>query len=363
MEQIDIKTSGKTYPVFIGHGATKLLSTHLASLDGSYSSVMVITDETVADLYLPYLKEYSGLKQMVEKIVPSGEKAKTFEVYYDCLSTALENKLDRKSLIISFGGGAIGDLAGFVAATFMRGIRFIQMPTTILAHDSAVGGKVAINHPLGKNMIGAFHQPDAVLYDLDFLKSLPEQEVRSGFAEVIKHSLISDETFYKLLLDELDSLNELDPHKMQGYLSKGIKVKGGIVAEDERETGVRAYLNFGHTLGHAIEAEMGYGKFTHGEAVAIGMIFALQLSSELTGLNFNHNEFKEWLKSLGYRISLPDGLSVDKLLARMKQDKKAVSERVRFVLLTKVGAPTLTEVDELVLLESLKKFSGEGGLV
>ena len=360
MDQIKIQTSSKSYPVYIGHGAIKVLGEHLKNRIGSYTSVMVITDETVAGLYLPKLKEQSGLNGVFEKIVPSGEKAKTFDVYYDCLSAALEHKLDRKSLIISFGGGAVGDLAGFVAATFMRGISFIQVPTTILAHDSAVGGKVAINHPSGKNMVGAFHQPDAVIYDLDFIESLPDKEVRSGFAEVIKHSLIYDEEFYNWLLGGVHSLANLDAEKMKTFLTKGIHIKGQIVAKDEREAGVRAHLNFGHTLGHSIEAEAGYGKVTHGEAVAIGMVFALQLSSEVTGLTFNHEEFKTWLQSLGYRTSLPEGLTVERLIFRMKQDKKAVREAVRFVLLNRIGSPELAEVNEHVLLTSLNRFKERG---
>lgn len=360
MQQIKINTRTKTYPVYIGHGAIKMLGEILKQDSGVYTSVMVITDETVAQLHLPYFRKQAGLERIVEKIVPAGEKAKTFDVYYDCLSSALENKLDRKSLIISFGGGAVGDLAGFVAATYMRGIRFIQIPTTILAHDSAVGGKVAINHPLGKNMIGAFHQPEAVVYDLDFINSLPEKEVRSGFAEVIKHSLISDKKFYKWLATEIDSLNNINDKQLLEFLTKGIQIKGSVVAEDERETGIRAYLNFGHTLGHAIEAESGYGKVTHGEAVAIGMVFALQLSKVLLGLSFSIEEFKSWLNSLGYRTSMPAGLSADRLISRMKQDKKAVSETVRFVLLKEVGSPILAEVEGDVLLENLKIFEEEG---
>lgn len=275
MEKVNIHTSTKSYPVYIGKGAIQQLRDIILDAEESYTSIMVITDETVAKYHLDSFHEHTALEGIVEKIVPSGEQAKTFDVYNDCLSSALENKLDRKSLIISFGGGAVGDLAGFVAATYMRGIRFIQVPTTILAHDSAVGGKVAVNHPLGKNMIGAFHQPEAVIYDLDFLQTLPEHEVRSGFAEVIKHSLISDENFYYWLREEIQSLDKMNDSKLLKFLTKGIQVKGSVIAEDEKETGIRAFLNFGHTLGHAIEAEAGYGKVTHGAAVAIGMLFAL----------------------------------------------------------------------------------------
>ena len=194
---------------------------------------------------------------------------------------ALDFKLDRHSLILALGGGAVGDLSGFVAATFMRGIPFIQIPTTILAHDSAVGGKVAINHPAGKNMIGAFYQPEAVVYDIDFLKSLPEHEIRSGFAEVIKHGLIQDPSFYHWLKENILSIDMMiSDENLIHFLSRGVEIKSAIVEEDEKETGIRAYLNFGHTLGHAIEAELGYGKLTHGEAVVIGMLYALQLSEK-----------------------------------------------------------------------------------
>ncbi|MEH7883149.1 3-dehydroquinate synthase [Bacillus sp. JJ1609] len=360
MQQIKIDTSTKSYHVHIGLGAVRMLGDLCNGAEVKYTSVMVITDETVANLYLPYFRENSGLERFIEKIVPSGEKAKTFDVYYECLSAALENKLDRKSLIIAFGGGAVGDLAGFVAATYMRGIRFIQVPTTILAHDSAVGGKVAINHPLGKNMVGAFHQPDAVIYDLGFIESLPEKEVRSGFAEVIKHSLISGEGFYNWLREEIKSLKSIEYTKMLEFLSKGIEIKGSVVAMDEHENGIRAYLNFGHTLGHAIEAEAGYGNITHGEAVAVGMLFAIELSRDVLKLAFNLEEYKTWLQSLGYKTSLPSGLSIDRLLLRMKQDKKAVGKTIRFVLLQEVGDPVVSEVEETVLKNSLKKFMEEG---
>jgi 3-dehydroquinate synthase len=362
MQQVNIQTSTKSYPVYIGNGAIQKLRDIIHDASDSFASIMVITDATVAKHHLASFYEQTAMETIFEKIVPSGEKAKTFEVYKDCLTSALENKLDRKSLIISFGGGAVGDLAGFVAATYMRGIRFVQVPTTILAHDSAVGGKVAINHPLGKNMIGAFHQPEAVIYDLDYLKTLPGHEVRSGFAEVIKHSLISDESFYCWLKEEIQSLEEIDDSQKLEFLTKGIQIKGSVISEDEKETGIRAFLNFGHTLGHAIEAEAGYGKVTHGEAVAIGMLFALQLSKQVLGLHFNIEEFKTWLKSLGYETTIPAGLSNELLLERMKQDKKAVYGTIRFVLLEKVGVPVLIEVEEDVLMMNLKKFVKEGEL-
>ncbi|WML40368.1 3-dehydroquinate synthase [Neobacillus sp. OS1-2] len=356
METIQIETASKKYPVFVGEGVRKELSPFLTNHFTDLTRILIITDETVAKIHLEKL--LFTLKQWnpVVFTAPSGEKAKTFEVFYDALSTALENRLDRKSVILSFGGGAIGDLTGFVAASYMRGVPFIQVPTTILAHDSAVGGKVAINHPLGKNMIGAFYQPEAVFYDLELLKTLPIQEIRSGFAEVIKHALIADPDFYQWLKTNIQDLHSLPLTQISGSLVKGIRIKNEFVSEDERETGVRAFLNLGHTLGHAIEAEMGYGNFTHGEAVMIGMIFALKLSQKLLGLSFQLNEFIEWVKTLGYVTTIPAQLSFESLISKMKQDKKSVGESIHFVLLDEVGQPRLLEINETVLLEELKSF-------
>ncbi|KAF0825950.1 3-dehydroquinate synthase [Cytobacillus firmus] len=357
MKRILIKTSDRTYPVYIGTAAIEGLGSYIKDTFPALTNIMIITDETVRDLHLPKLK--AALTGMEAKVctVPSGEKAKTFEVYYQCLSFALEHKLDRKSLILAFGGGAVGDLAGFAAATFMRGIPFIQIPTTILAHDSAVGGKVAINHPSGKNMVGSFYQPQAVFYDLAFLDSLPQKEMRSGFAEVIKHSLIDDMNFYLNLKNNIHTLESLPSGELSKMLTKGIEIKGRIVAEDEKEAGVRAFLNFGHTLGHAIEAEKGYGEWTHGESVAVGMLFALQLSKTLLDLCFDVNEFKRWLDQLGYKTDLPEDLSHSKLLERMKQDKKSEGQNVRYVLLEEVGKPVIYQVSDDLILRELALFT------
>jgi 3-dehydroquinate synthase len=356
METIKIQTESKNYNVFVGEGVRKELSSFLTNHFEGLTRILIITDETVAKLHLEKLVLELTSWEPVIFTAPSGEKAKTFDVYHAALSAALENRLDRKSVILSFGGGAVGDLSGFVAASFMRGIPFIQIPTTILAHDSAVGGKVAINHPLGKNMIGAFHQPEAVFYDLDFLKTLPAHEIRSGFAEVIKHALIDDSDFFDWLKENVDGLESLPLVLLSESLIKGIKIKGKIVGQDERETGIRAYLNLGHTLGHAIESEMGYGNFTHGEAVMVGMIFAVKISKELLGLSFNLEEFIEWVEKLGYDSKIPSGLSNEKLIDKMKQDKKSVRDSIRFVLLEQLGQPILKEISEQTLYEQLKSF-------
>lgn len=353
MKAVSIETASKTYPVFIGSGVINDLSSYIRDKFPSLTSIVLITDETVASLYLPDIKNALTNNDIMPCIVPNGEKAKTFDVYYQCLSFALENKLDRKSLLLSFGGGAVGDLGGFVASTYMRGIPFIQVPTTILAHDSAVGGKVAINHPLGKNMIGAFYQPEAVFYDLSFLSTLPMNEKRSGFAEVIKHALINDSTFYSWLFTHIYSLEKITDEDLSYFLTRGIEIKNNFVSEDEKETGVRAFLNFGHTLGHAIEAEMGYGNMTHGEAVMVGILFALKLSRKKCGLLFELEPFKQWLAQLGYEIEIPKHLSANKLLERMKQDKKSIGQKVNFVLLTAIGKPVLHEISDEELLEQL----------
>ena len=356
METIQIQTESKSYPVFVGEGVRKELNDFLSNHLTDLTRILIITDETVARLHLQELQKVLSAWNPIIFIAPSGEKAKTFDVYYQALSTALENGLDRKSVILSFGGGAVGDLSGFVAASYMRGIPFIQVPTTILAHDSAVGGKVAINHPLGKNMIGAFYQPEAVFYDLEWLKTLPVQEIRSGFAEVIKHALISDSDFLYWLQANIPDIQSISQERLADSLIKGIGIKNKFVSQDERETGVRAYLNFGHTLGHAIESEMGYGNFTHGEAVMIGMVYALKLSNQLLNLSFNVTEFVRWVTKLGYDIKLPSHLSFEQLLRKMKQDKKSVGESYRFVLLEQIGQPKLQEVSEKVLLEELKRL-------
>lgn len=360
MDKIQIHTSSREYPVFVGRNAIGQIPIFLKEKYPSLTKVLIITDENVANLYLDKLKQILADFSHEHLIVPNGEKAKTFDVYYDCLSFALEQKLDRHSLIIAFGGGAVGDLSGFVAATFMRGIPFIQVPTTILAHDSAVGGKVAINHPLGKNMVGAFHQPDGVFYDLAFLESLPPSERRSGFAEVIKHGLIQDEQFFMWLKENISTLDSFEEEDLKYFLRKGIEIKGRIVSEDEREKGIRSFLNFGHTLGHAIEAVAGYGKITHGEAVAVGMIFALRLSKNVLDLVFPMEPFIAWLQNLGYETNLPAGLDEESLLSRMKQDKKAVKGEIQFVLLESVGKPVLRKLEDDFILEQIKEFKRGG---
>lgn len=362
MDQITISTKEKQYDVIIGSKIINELPEFICNNFEDCTKIFLLTDKTVANYHL--MTVVNILKKLKVEIViyevPSGEQAKTFQVYEQCLTFALERNLDRKSLLIALGGGAVGDLGGFVAATFMRGIPFIQIPTTILAHDSAVGGKVAINHPLGKNMVGAFYHPEAVFYNLDFLSTLPIKEVRSGFAEVIKHALISDPLFLQQLIDTVPSLHDLDRFTLQNFLTAGIKVKAAIVEEDEREQGIRSFLNFGHTLAHAIEAEADFQQITHGEAVLIGMLFALKISKQKYELPIDLDDIEKWVEKLGYETTLNKKYCPEKLLARMTNDKKSVGNEIRFVLLTDIGKPLIVPLKNEYILKQLIKFQNKG---
>lgn len=356
MRSVHIATKSKQYPLYLGQNTLAKLEETVAAMRPAVSSVLIISDEAVASRYLDDVTNavHSDLS-VYSFVVPSGEKEKSFENYYKAQTRALEIGLDRHSLIIALGGGMIGDLAGFVAATFMRGIRFIQVPTTLLAHDSAVGGKVAVNHPLGKNMIGAFHQPEAVLYNLSFLDSLPVYEWRSGFAEMLKHALIWDAELYHWLCNEVRALEDLRDDKLIYALEKAIGVKAAVVSQDETEKGIRAYLNFGHTLGHAIEAELGYGTVTHGDAVAIGMLYAILLSERVYNKDLQYDSFVQTFRSYGFP-KLPAGLSADRLIELMKKDKKANSGVIRMVLMKEIGEVEVVPVSDELIASTLEEF-------
>jgi 3-dehydroquinate synthase len=356
MRTIVVETSSKSYPVHIGINLIPKLVRFIT--DRGFSKIWLITDENVAALHLhSFLEEFKKSSvEMMTTIVPGGERAKTFSVFEKCHTEALQAGVNRSSLVLAFGGGAVGDLAGFVAATYMRGIPFIQVPTTLLAHDSAVGGKVAINHKLGKNMIGAFYQPESVFYDISYLKTLPSKEMRSGFAEAIKHALIQDFHFYHVLKEEINSIEALNEKNLEWIIHRGIEIKASIVKEDEKEKGIRAFLNFGHTLGHAIEANIGYGKITHGEAVLIGMIFALKLSEKFARLKFDIEEFIAWAQKLGYQTNIPSALNGNDLLVTMKKDKKTTGELLNFVLLQSIGNPVLRPLSEEDVIRELNSM-------
>ncbi|HLR60596.1 MAG TPA: 3-dehydroquinate synthase [Pseudogracilibacillus sp.] len=353
MEILNVKTSSHDYNVTIGHG-TRFQINEL--LPNSYSSIMIITDEVIEPLYLSDVKAAFDSKKVFTYVLPSGEAEKSIDNYYKIQTKALEVGLDRNSLLIALGGGVVGDITGFVAATYMRGIDFIQIPTTVLAHDSSVGGKVAINHELGKNMIGAFYPPKAVIYDIDTLKTLNTAELRSGYAELIKEAFISGENFLNELLET--KLTDLTDDQLSKHLYQGIKVKAGIVEADEKESNVRKYLNFGHTLSHAIESELGYGEITHGEAVAIGIIFALKLSNAKYKIKLPIDAYVNWLKMNNYPLNIPE-METDKLVKRMKSDKKTTNQVIQMILLKDIGKPHTQEVSDDFLIDYLAEFIKE----
>jgi 3-dehydroquinate synthase len=348
MGKLSVNIADSSYDVHISADSYELFKTDYSGLLKSVDKIAVIADEHVASLHLPVLqKSLQSIDcEIVVKIVPAGESCKTTNVYTDCLSFLLKNGFTRNSLLIAFGGGACGDLTGFVAATFMRGIRYIHCPTSILAHDSAVGGKTAINMPEGKNMVGSFHQPSGVLFNETLFSTLPPREIRSGMAELIKHAFISDKVWTEELLSNASfsnpSLEWLAPE-----LLRGIHVKAKIVEEDEYEKSVRKYLNFGHTFGHAVEAVCGFGGLSHGECVMIGMAYSLLLSE-------SHGEVKASLTDEFIQFSLANGYtyepihqhSFETFYSYMTLDKKASFGKLNFVLLQEIGIPFMKEISK-----------------
>lgn len=342
--KIPVRAASHSYAVTIGKGILKEAVSAHEELFSKADKIIVLTDKNVWAAQQTYFEEQFAHSFEVF-VMPAGEQCKSFENYLAAQTFLLEQKSTRKSLIIAFGGGAVGDLAGFVAATYMRGIPFIQVPTTILAHDSAVGGKTAINHALGKNMIGAFYQPKAVLYDTEFLHTLSEKEVRSGMAEVIKHALISDPKWVEELL-EGDHVTELPEDLLGNYLAHGVQVKAAVVEQDETEQSVRKYLNLGHTYGHAIEAAAGYGKVAHGEAVVIGLVYCLLLSERYGKIDHVFTKrFLQFALENGYPFESVHDFTFSQLTEYLMKDKKADYGTLQFVLLETIGKPFVQKVE------------------
>ena len=323
MIDLDIRLK-PTYPVRIGAGALA----HLVNLQAVQEAdrIWIITDETVSRLHIQVLLDALGkcidANAIQISAVPPGEQSKTLTVYGDLLEEGVRMGMTRNSLILAFGGGMIGDLAGFVAASFLRGIPFIQIPTTLLAHDSSVGGKVGLNLPLGKNLVGAFYQPDAVIYDLTLLQTMPDREWRSGFFELVKHGLLARPPFADTLLEaSLETIKGLD---LEEWLARGIRVKRDIVEQDETEQGMRAFLNYGHTFGHAVEYAS--HDLSHGEAVGIGLVFVKCLEGDV--------KQAEQIARLIHRLNtkLPVRKPFETYLELMRRDKKNQQATIRFVL-------------------------------
>ncbi|RKD25708.1 3-dehydroquinate synthase [Ammoniphilus oxalaticus] len=361
MNQLTVDLGERSYPILIGKGLLRQLPQQLAARGiEPRQTLFIVSDEHVAPLYLEQV--VNGLEQAGYRcgyhIVPAGEQVKSLAYLEEITGKALEIGLDRNSVFLALGGGVIGDLTGFCAAAYMRGVPFVQIPTTLLAHDSSVGGKVAVNHPLGKNIIGAFHQPSLVLYDTETLTTLPKREIYAGFAEVLKHGLIWSESFTNWLSDNASSLLSLESPFIEEAIQQGCAIKAEVVSNDEREQGLRAILNLGHTFGHALEAISSYGGLIHGEAISIGMV-AAALLAERIGLTKAEDRVAErtisLLKQYHLPVQLPSAFAIDDILAAMRHDKKGKDGKFVFVLPTAIGAVEIVEnVDEADIIETLK---------
>jgi len=330
----------RSYPIHIGAGL--ISSAELYAPHAARGSAAIVTNDRVAPLYLSKVGKALGTARTTEIVLPDGEQTKTWQTLNRVFDALLKARCGRDTLIVALGGGVIGDLAGFAAAVYQRGVEFVQVPTTLLAQvDSSVGGKTAINHALGKNMIGAFHQPRAVISDVATLDTLPERELRSGLAEVIKHGFALDAPFIEWLESNVEKILRKDREALAYAVRRSCELKARIVAEDERESGVRALLNFGHTFGHAIEAGTGYGAWLHGEAVAAGMVMAAELSVLMGHLKKAEvARLRDLLQRAGLPVAGP-ALAPERLMELMELDKKAAKGRTRFVVLEAIGRAAL----------------------
>jgi 3-dehydroquinate synthase len=362
MQTLTVNLGERSYPILIGSGLLQstVIARHIPAGD-----VLLVSNTVVAPLYAERLKGALSGRRVIEVILPDGEQHKTLSYAGRVFDVMIANRLGRDAVVVALGGGVIGDLAGFVAACYQRGVNFVQVPTTLLADvDSSVGGKTAVNHPGGKNMIGAFYQPRAVIIDTELLASLPERELRAGLAEVIKYGLIRDQAFFDWLEANVPALLARDPAALEYAIHRSCQIKAQIVSHDEREQGERALLNFGHTFGHAIEAATGYVQWLHGEAVAMGMVVAADLSQRLGQLAPGElRRLVTLLQRAGLPVAAPR-MGADTAFDYMSIDKKVKSGRVRLVLLSAIGTAAMTgDYDDSALQGTLRAHFGEASAV
>ncbi len=355
MHTLHVELGERAYPIYIGRDLLtdgSLLGSHIAG-----SQVVLISNTTIAPLYLARVRDALGERALVtEVILDDGEQYKTLASLERIFDAVLADNHSRNTTMIALGGGVVGDITGFAAACYQRGVHFVQLPTTLLAQvDSSVGGKTAVNHPLGKNMIGAFHQPIAVLIDIDSLRTLPQRELSAGLAEVLKYGLIRDVEFYAWLREHMGALMAGDRALLAQAIERSCRNKAEVVAADEREAGERALLNLGHTFGHAIETGQGYGKWLHGEAVATGMLLAAELSCRRGWIDrLDVDQLRDLLVAMQLPIHAHHGIATDEFLATMARDKKVIDGRLRLVLLRDIGqACVVDDVRESELIEVL----------
>ena len=359
MHTLHVELGERSYPVYIGRDLladSQLLDRHITG-----SQVVIVSNETVAPLYVEKVRALLGQRKLVTEVVlPDGEQYKTLDTLSSIFDRVMVENHNRSTTFIAVGGGVVGDITGFAAACYQRGVNFIQVPTTLLAQvDSSVGGKTAVNHPLGKNMIGAFHQPRAVLIDTNTLHTLPARELSAGLAEVLKYGLICDEPFYRWLQEQMPRLLAREEAALAEAIERSCTSKALVVAADEREGGIRAILNFGHTFGHAIETAQGYGQWLHGEAVATGMLLALELSARRGWIAASEvDDLRELLLGMHLPVHAPADMTAQAFLELMGRDKKVVDGRLRLILLKAIGdARIVDDVSESELMDLLQGIS------
>lgn len=357
MKTIEVDLAERSYPIYIGKSLLSdqnLFERHLTS-----NQVLVVSNETVAPLYLKLLEEQLTRVDYDTLILPDGESYKSLDSFNQIITRLMEKKYSRTCILIALGGGVIGDLTGFAAACYQRGVKFIQIPTTLLAQvDSSVGGKTAVNHALGKNMIGAFHQPCAVFADTETLSTLPDREFSAGLAEVIKYGIIRDKEFYDWLEDNIESIMERDDKALEYTIERSCINKAEVVAEDERESGIRAILNLGHTFGHAIETALNYKEWLHGEAVGCGMLMAADLSMRLGLLEQDKvDRIRSILQRTNLPIQIHKDVKLEQMLENMKVDKKSRDGVLYLILLNDIGEAIISsDYTEQALKETINHF-------
>lgn len=350
MERLKVELGERSYPIEIAAGLLQRPDVLAQAIKGK--RVMIVTNTVVAPLYLERVSQLLADYQVEHLILPDGEAHKTLATFERIMSALLETNHGRDTTLIALGGGVIGDVVGFAAASFQRGIPFIQVPTTLLSQvDSSVGGKTAVNHPLGKNMIGAFYQPKLVVIDTECLQTLPEREFAAGMAEVIKYGIIWDADFFRWLEQNMSRLQQQDPVALAHAIKRCCEIKADVVAEDETEHGVRALLNLGHTFGHAIEAEQGYGNWLHGEAVAAGIMQAAATAQLRGQLSAEQQErIRALLLAAKLPVKGPADMNFDTYLRHMRRDKKVLAGKLRLVLPVGIGhAEVVADVSDAQL--------------
>ena len=353
MEKIRVDLGEHSYDICIGSGLLRAGNLLREKIQGR--RVFVVSNQVVADHYLDsVLHQLEGIDTDVY-LMPDGEQFKTLQTLESIIGDLLAKGHNRSTTIVALGGGVVGDTAGYAAASYQRGVPFVQVPTTLLSQvDSSVGGKTAVNHELGKNMIGAFYQPKGVYVDTDTLQTLPERELSAGLAEVIKHGVLADSDYFDAVEKDIGQLRQKDESALIRAIKGSCKIKAAVVAQDERESGERALLNFGHTFAHAIETGMGYGQWLHGEAVGAGMVMAADLSARLGRCSLDDSQrIKTLVERAGLPIAGPSEVSTDAMLAFMAKDKKATDEGLRFVLIE--GGIGKTEIVQDVPVSVLRE--------